>query len=418
MTTVALKSLIFSKDGVFLNSIKRHCLSAVVVPSQQNTIVKIPGASSATQPGRSVPIPLQGPADAATELYSLNGEEGLTNQGLGVITTDGITATVTGVGTMFRAQIQVGDTIKTTAGTGTVLTISSDTVLTTTVAMAANAAVNYFFSTPISHVNGNQVFVTITDQAWRRKLMNRDVPAFHVFGGQNTSGLNNKPMFMKESSLLETDQTWMLEFTNYSTAAASFAPIAEGRKFQYNALKYKEVYNFIGGLRERKQYLQPYWLTMDRGFSLMGTNTNDRTTELFTCTGDITLVLFNVYAHVYDTSDANQTANVTVQLSDAKTMRNMQTQPVPLNLCTGTGRNPYRLSSPWIVEPQTQIKAEFVRTTSGTAYRVFMTFHGVAIYTGSSFHGSTLTNENLKREAAKMYEAMSVPQIRGAEPQG
>jgi alkanesulfonate monooxygenase SsuD/methylene tetrahydromethanopterin reductase-like flavin-dependent oxidoreductase (luciferase family) len=215
----------------------------------------------------------------------------------------------------------------------------------------------------------------------------------------------------------ETDQTLMLEFLNYNTSgAASFAPIAEGRKWQYNALKYPEVYNFIGGLRERKQYLQPYWLTLDKGWSTMVSTSGSRTTELLTCTGDITLILFNVYATAIGT-DGNVNDTVLVQFSDAKTMRSMQSQPMPLNTCTGTAQNPMRLASPWIIEPQTQIKADFTNN-SGVACKVYLTFHGVAIYTGSSFHGSTLTNENLRREAAKMYEAMSTPQIRAAEAQG
>lgn len=408
---MALKSLIFSKDGVFLSSLKRYALSSVVVPTQQNTIVKIPTAASLTQPGRSVPVPLQGPADAATEIYSFTGKQGIVNQGIGTITTNGISAAVVGTGTKFISQLQVGDTVLTTVGSFSVLSIQSNTAFTANAVPGANTNANYFFSTPVQSSDGENIFVKITDQAWRRSLMNRDVPAIHVFGS------NVKPEFIKESLLLETDQTLMLEFLNYNTSgAASFAPIAEGRKWQYNALKYPEVYNFIGGLRERKQYLQPYWLTLDKGWSTMVSTSGSRTTELLTCTGDITLILFNVYATAIGT-DGNVNDTVLVQFSDAKTMRSMQSQPMPLNTCTGTAQNPMRLASPWIIEPQTQIKADFTNN-SGVACKVYLTFHGVAIYTGSSFHGSTLTNENLRREAAKMYEAMSTPQIRAAEAQG
>ncbi len=409
---MALKSLIFDKKGdVFLSSLKRYALSAVVVPKQDLLVANIP-AGTLTNPGRSVPIPLQGPADAATELYSLSGRQAVVNQGVGVITTTGGNTTVTGTGTKFLTQLQVDTVISTAAGSGTVTAVLSDTVATTLAPMAANTNANYFFSVSNSGDRAWLVTTLIEDQAWRRRLMNRDVPVQHVFGS------NTKPEFIKESLLLETDQTLLLTFFNYSGSPTSFAENAEGRKWQYNALKYKEVYNFIGGLRERKQYLQPYWLTLDRGRSA-SIAAGATGSELLTCTGDITLVLFNCYAQAYEIGGDTQdvTSQVTVEFEDASTHRNMQTQPVPLNLCAGTAENPYRLPSPWILQPQTFIRAKF-KNTSNVSAHVFMTFHGVAIYTGTNMHGSTLTNENLRREAAKMYQAMSTPQIRAAEAQG
>lgn len=409
---MALKSLVFDAKGtVYLNSLRRFCLSGVIVPQQNLTISKIPQAASLSQPGRATPIPLQGPADASTEVYSLTGSQGLTNQGIGVITTDGITAAVVGIGTKFLSQISVGDTIATTVGSGTVLSIQSDLALTMTAPLGANASANFFFTTPAIRTNGENIFVRIQDQAWRRYLMNRDVPAIHVFG------TNQKPLFMKESLLLETDQTLLLEFTNYSTAgAASFAPIAEGRKWQYEALKSKAVYDFIQGLRDRKQFIQPYWLTLDKGWSTLpiGASSN----EFLTCTGDITLFLFNLYARAFRDSDGVDVSNnVTVFMQDAKTQRSMQIQPMPLAAIAGTSGDPMRLASPWIVEPQTQIRCTFVNN-SGAACKAYLTFHGVAIYTGSSWRGSTLTNKHLMRVGEQMYQAMSEPQIIPAEPQG
>jgi hypothetical protein len=395
-------------------------MSGVLVPQQNLTIAKIP-AGSATSPGRSTPIPIQGPADASTEVYSFNGEQGVTNQGIGVVTSDGVTPNIVGTGTNFLSQVHIGDTL--TLGTTddpnstSVIAVNSNTSLTLSGSLHAESGINYFILTPVNRTNGETTFVKIQDQAWRRYLMNRDVPAIHVFGGDNAAGLNNKPLFLKESLLLETDQTLLLEFLNYDTAPASFAPIAEGRKWQYNAMKYKEVYNFISDLRQRKQYAQPYWLTLDKGWSTMAAPVNTQTTELLTCTGDITLVLFNCYAQAFDSNSSFDVSSlVTVQFQDAKTMRSMQSQPLPLNLAGGTARNPFRLPSPWIVEPQTQIKANFVNN-SGAAANVYLTFQGVAIYTGSSWHGSTLTNQRLKEEASRMYEAMSTPQIRKADVQ-
>lgn len=410
---MALKSIIFdSKGGAWLNSFKRFCKSFVLVPQQNLTISKIPAAQSLTQPGRAVPIPMQGPAEASSEVYSATASQAVVNQGIGSITTTGSTA-VTGIGTKFLAQLQVGDTISTTVGSGTIATVTGDTTATTVAPLGVNTAANFFFVTPALRPLGENIFVKIQDQAWRRYLMNRDVPAMHVFG------TNQKPLFMKETLLLETDQTLMLEFLNYSTAgAASMVPIMEGRKWQLEALKDGKVYNFIKGLRERKQFIQPYWLTLDKGWSTLAATVGTSTNEFLTCTGDITLVLFNLYAiAIRDSDGVNISDNVTVTMQDAKTQRSMQVQPMPISSVAGIAANPMRMATPWIVEPQTQIRCTFVNN-SGTSCKVYLTFHGVAIYTGSSWRGSTLTNKNLAREGGKMYQAMSEPQIVPAEPQG
>ncbi len=404
-----LDSIIFNEKGVAqLNALKRYCLSGIIVPRQDLFVTPVPVAASITQPGRSMPVPLQGPDDAFSEVYSFSGEQAATFQGIGKITTDGFSVAVVGIGTKFTTQLQVGGSISTAAGSGFVQTITSDTTATTGIAMAANAASDYFFR---QNVDTTKLFVSITDQAWRRKLMNRDVPVKHVFGS------NEKPGFIKESLLLETNQTLLLEYVNYDTSnATSFAAIAEGRKWQYEAMKSKEVYDYIGGLRERKQYIQPYWLTLDKGFSSLAAGA--RSVELLTCTGDITLVLFNLYAQAFRTDDGliDVTNKILVEFTDAKTKRSLQSQPVPLGACAGSIENPFRLSSPLIVEPQTQIQVNFLNTDSSPV-NVFLTYHGVAIYTGSSFRGSTLNNRKLIDEAAIMYEAMSTPQIRPASPQ-
>ncbi len=408
---MSLKSLLFDKSGsVWLNSLRRFCLSGLVVPQQNLLIAKIPTAQSATQPGRATPIPMQGPADASSEIYSFTGKQNVTFQGIGSITTTGGDVNVVGTGTKFTTQLQVGDTISTTAGSGTIATITSDTTATTSIAMAANALANFFFVTPLQGGIQAKTFVSITDQSWRRRLMNRDVPTIHVFGS------NTKPLFIKESLLLETDQTLLLEFLNYDTnGPASFAPISEGRKWQYEAMKSTSVYDYIAGLRQRKEYIQPYWLTLNDGWSSMAAGVGD--TKFLTCTGDITLVLFNLYGQAFAADGTDVSSKVLCSFTDAKTMRALQTTPVPLSLCAGTSQNPFLLPTPLIVEPQTQIKVDFTNNNA-VSCKVYLTFHGVAIYTGSSFRGSTLNNKFLKEEGQRMYDAMSTPQIRPAEAQG
>jgi hypothetical protein len=405
---MSLKSLLFGPNSeVTLNPLKRFTLSAVVVPSQDNAIAQVP-AGSANNPGRSRLIPIQGPQDGKSEIYSFTGKEGLTTQGIGLITTTGGDVNVVGIGTKFLAQLQVGSVIKTTAGNGTIATISSDTVATTTLAMAANTAANFFVTITPTTNSLNSMSVLVNDQGWRRYLMNRDVPVKHVFGS------NTKPLFLKESLLLETDQTFQLQFLNYGSDAASFAPISEGRKWQMEALKNENVFNYIAGLRERKTYIQPYWLTLNNRF--ISVPAGGQATAFLTCTGDITLVLFNVYSTAVIADGTDHTNDISVAFQDGGTHRAMQAQPMPLALCTGTAENPFRLSTPWILEPQRFIQADF--QNSGNAnVNVYLTFHGVAVYTGSNFRGSTLTNKNLIREAAKMYDAMSTPTIIEASPQ-
>ncbi len=181
-----------------------------------------------------------------------------------------------------------------------------------------------------------------------------------------------------------------------------------------------EVNKFINGMKERKTYIQPYWLTLDDGVINLGAAGSGTASAIkfLTCTGDITLVLFNLYAKAVAADGSDVSSAVTVELFDAKTSRSMQSQPMSLANCGGTGEDPFRLPAPWMIEPQTQIRAQLRNVSSESAMRVYMTLHGVAIYTGSSFHGSTLTNKKLIAEAVRMYEAMSTPQLIPASPQG
>lgn len=418
-----LDPIIVANNGsCLLNALKRWTLSAVVVPRQDLALINVPTAPSATQPGMSTPIPLQGPSDGKTELYSFTARtnSAILNAGIGTVSTPGGSAVITGVGTKFKTQLVAGLNLLILLDNGTVanvtiLSIASDTSLTLTGVIATAATAKAFsyrlnIATGYSH---NYLFVRIQDQAWRRYLMNRDVPAIHVFGS------NTKPEFIKESIFLEEDQGLLLNFFNYNTSnPATIYPMTEGRKWQFEATKYPKVKQFCNDLRLRKKWVQPFWLTLDDGFLEIAQGSSKG--AFFTCTGDITLVLFNAYANAValDGAFTDVTDAVTIELFDAKTKRALTVQPVPLSCAAGTSQDPYRLPTPWIVEPQTQIRANFaVPSSVGHTARILMTFHGVAIYTGSNFNGSTLTNRHLVEEAGRMYNAMSMPQIRSAGPQ-
>lgn len=407
-----LPSTFTNKKGeTYLNSLRRYVMSGLMATYQDLLIARIPAALGVT-PGRSLPVPIQAPQDAKTEIYSLTGfGDTLSNIGIGTITTTGADVNVVGVGTKFLNQLRVGDVIKTANGTGTVATITSDTTLTTLANMAANTAQAFAYTITTSLAIQQQVFVNIEDQANRRNLMNRDCPVAHVFGSAQ------KPLFLKESLLLEDDQTALVTFYNYSTSGpAAFMSIAEGRKWQKEALTHPEIEAFIVGLRQRKQYVQPYWLTLDNGWATIpagGSSIN-----FFTVTGDLTTVLFNLYGYAVSTGVAGDIVNkVSLEFFDAKTQRQLGIQPVPLGAICGTAQNPMPLPVPLTCEPQTQIQVRITNLVTDQPTTVYLTFHGVGVLTGSNWRGGALNEPEIVKASEQMYKNTSKIQVRPASPQ-
>ncbi len=407
-----LETFVHGKDGkggqqIFLNSLRRFCLSGVVVPRQDNNIAKMVAATSAQNPGRSNVIPLEGPQDARSELYSHIGQQGLVNLGAGTITAAG--NVITGVNTKFLSQLVVGDTLYTNGDHDTVATIVSDTTLITAGVLAA-AGVAFAYSTPVVADVRDRMTVEITDTAWQRNLMNRDVICNHVFGD------NRKPLFLRESILLETNQTLLYRFYNKSSAGpGSFGFSCEARKWQAEAMKRKSVADFIADLRERKIWCQPYWLTLNDGS--VSVPANSSATTFLTCTGDITLVLFYMYGQVITTGvSGNTQEKIQIELNDENSGRAMQNQPFTLNTGTGTPANPFILPTPWYLMPQTQIKAKFTNLITDAASEVFLTLHGVAIYTGNRRRGGGLIDPSILEEAQRIKNA-SRPEVIPASPQ-
>ncbi len=400
---------VYENDEPYLNSLRRYCLSALMVPQQNLAVAKCPVASSASQPGLSLQIPIQGPKDGKTEVYSLSGLQGAVMYGIGVLSSVG--NTVTGIGTQFSTQVAAGDTIF-TGSSAVVASVQSNTSLTTVGALGAGANSVYVIITPVGAApEDSKLFVKIQDPSYNRSFMNRSVPVKHVFGTKR------KPLYLCEAPLLEVDQTLLFQFHNHSlTAPASFAPIAEGRKWQDESLRRPEVAQFIDGLRTRKTLVMPYWLTLDDGVvNLTAGQTN--VTKFFTLTGDLTFVIFNVYGNAYSAGAAGNTQElVGIQLYDAKTQRSLFVQDMTLNTVCGTSENPFVLPTPWIVEPQTQIRAVLSNLVTDATTNFWMTFHGVALYTGINQRGGGLNDPAILAEAQRMYKAMSTPQIRPASP--
>lgn len=405
-----LRSLIYDNKGqAYLNSLRRFAFSANLVPSQENLIVNVP-AMVGLNAGHSMPIPIQGPEDAKAELYSMIGFQGVVNLGIGVITTVGGVAVV-GTGTNFTSQLQVGSTIAVAGGNSTVATITDATHLTTVAPLPVVAGVQFFFTVAVVADVRDRMTCEIEDQAWRRRLMNRDVPVQHVFGTAQ------KPKFLAESLLLETDQTLLLRFINNSAGGpGSLAPLIEARKWQVEALKRNEVAAFIEGLRQRKKWVQPYWLTCDDVPATLAAGASG--IHFFTVTGDVTVILFELMAYTITAGRVGDTQEVvSLEFYDAKTERALQVQPTTINTACGTSSDPFVLPTPLVCEPNSQIKCRMRNLITSASTDVFMTFHGVAVYTGYGNKGGALTEADVGREARRMYANIE-PSVIPASAQG
>lgn len=409
-----LDSILYAPNGnAYLNSLRRFVLSSLLVPTQENLVINAP-AANASGCGQSLPIPIQGPEDAKTECFSLTGVQGAVNVGIGTITTDGITATITGSGTKFTTQLTVGTVIQAFSGallTYTIASVTSDTVATATAVPVALTGANFSFYVPVINDVRDRLFCTIEDMAYRRMLMNRDVPVRHVFGS------TLYPLLLRETLLLEVDQTILLRLFNYSTQGpASLAPQMEARKWQIEALKRSGVAAYIDGLRQRKTLVNPYWLTLDDG--IVTVPANGTVQKFFTVTGDITICMFNLYGHAISSGRSGNTQEkVLLEFFDSTNNRALQVQPVTLNTACGDAETPFVLPSPIISEPARQIGVKIRNLITDASTDVMLTMHGVAMYTGMSGRGGVLTSKSLINTARDVYRTLE-PQIIPASPRG
>ncbi len=403
-----LPTFVSDKEGnLLLNSLRRFVQSGVVVPRADSIIAKMRAAASATSPGQSNIIPIQGPEDARSFFYSYSGAQGLSNIGTGTISN--AANAIIGVGTKFKSELQVGDTIVINGATGTVATITDDTHLSTVLVLAC-VSLPFAYLTPVIADVRDRMTVEINDTAWQRLLMNRPVICNHVFGSAR------KPLYLRESTLLETNQTVLFKFFNNSTAGpGSFGFSNEACKYQTEAMKRAEVQAFIAKERKRKTWFQPYWLTLDDNFVTIPASS--QATKFLTCTGDITLVLFYMYGQVITNGvQGNTQEKVQIELFDDKTGRAMQNQPFTLNTGCGTPENPFIFPTPWIVEPQSQIKVKFRSLITDAPIDVFLTMHGAAFYTGNRRMGGGLIDPEILAESRRIYNATK-PVLIPASPQ-
>jgi len=413
-----LDSLVTDASGnVFINSLRRSVSGVVLVPAENNTPIKVPIATAAGN-GMSRPTPLEGPQDAYSEVFCLHGAHGMRRMGTGVITAVAGLVAVVGTNTLFLGEILPGDTLICLDDAGnlqtkTVAAANPTTNVNLNVTVLFAAAVTnqqFVVFTPIVADVVNRMRVEIRDVAWQRMLMNRPISVAHVFGNAL------QPELLKDAPLFEKNQMWIMQFYNPSlVAAGSFAPVATARKWQIEALQKPEVAKELAAQHQRKIYVQPYWLTNDVDLIIpdVGAQVNTGIT-FFSNTGDITLFLFNLYAHVIATGanpiNVNETEPFTIELSETRTGRSFQNQPFTLNTGCGNAQFPFPLPSPIILGPRSQLKARVVTNYTnfpGVAVNteIAITFGGLAVMTNKT----AVTDPALMAEMRNLYRQASNP---------
>ena len=217
--------------------------------------------------------------------------------------------------------------------------------------------------------------VEIYDQSFRRLCQNRAVLVDHVFGTGQT------PFYLKESVFLQPQQG--LQFSFFNPAAAgetNFRFAASARKVQQAEFSRGYMDQFVADNWDRKTLLQPFWFTTNEAVTIPA---GGNATAFLTNTQDKFCAFFYAMARAITTGVAGDTQErVSFQFFDPKTERPMQNTPVTLNCGTGNANFPYILPSPILMEPNVQMRVQMTNLITDQPTEVFLTFHGVACYTG------------------------------------
>jgi hypothetical protein len=230
----------------------------------------------------------------------------------------------------------------------------------------------------------NRMTVQISDVAYRRSLMSDPILATHVFGGGGVNGSGGVPgylpLFLRESLLLEQQQTLLFNFQNNSTAGATaFRFQLEDRKFQATVLSRPQVTQYISEERKRKLLLQPYWLTTNQAVHMLPGTSQDiffynQRNSYFVWFDTIATFIINGGGAGGDTVQG-----FTANLFDAKTERPLNNQPVPSTCFSGSAGLPFQNPTGLILEPDTLMRwnLQNLVTGAGTSIDVFITLVGV-----------------------------------------
>lgn len=235
--------------------------------------------------------------------------------------------------------------------------------------------------------------VEITDKAYRRRYMNRPILVDHCFG----TPLN--PFFLNETIMIEGQQ--VLEFVFYNNSQVGewiWRYQLESRKFQAVAMTNEDITKEIGKLRQRKPYLNPFWLTSEQAVEIPASGVRD---IFFRNTRDNFLILQYLMGRTIMTGQQGDTQEVIeIELFDAKTDRPLQNVPFTLNTGTGTATFPFVLPAPLFVEPVNRIRARVRNLIMDQPTEVFLTFHGVAIFVSDQ---NPWLNQTVDKPATQLY---------------
>lgn len=240
------------------------------------------------------------------------------------------------------------------------------------------ATVGEHLSTDNSDVQA-RLSVLLDDIAYRRQLMNRDILSQHVFGNQL------RPIPLKETILLESQQNIRAYFLNNSTAGIShFRPSFRALKVEASEVTKELCTQIANQARIRKSFLHPFWFTTDAPVSVPLSSTK---TAFLTNTRDKDLVAFYVMMSVITTGVAGDTQEkVSFEIYDAGTQRPWQNQPVTMNCGAGVGSTfgnlPYVLPQPGVIPANQQLRVDFTNLLTDAAVEVFFTLFCIARYTG------------------------------------
>jgi hypothetical protein len=225
----------------------------------------------------------------------------------------------------------------------------------------------------------------ITDTFYRRRLMNRDVLADHIFGQRllppEVVVTMLAPFKACESLFLEPQQTLAFQLFNNSTAGSSnFRLHVEGRSTKSPAWNRDDVRDHMKYMKERKPFMYPFWLTTDTPVVIPA---GGQLTAFVTVTKDIRFVAFNAMEKTLSTGVAGDVNEKwTVQAFDAMTQRPLSTQPVARTSFAGNANVPYWLPTGWMIEPNTKFQLVFQNLITDQPTEVFLTWHGVACFVG------------------------------------
>jgi hypothetical protein len=223
----------------------------------------------------------------------------------------------------------------------------------------------------------NRTTVRIRDVAYRRQLMNRPIILNHVFG------TNLQPFFLTESILLEGQQTMEFAFFNNSVAGNAIYRMAlESRKLQASALANEVTTDEIGLLRQRKTFLNPYWLTNDRQHPYpLVIPAGGQLNVTFKTTRDYFLILQYIMCQAVTTGVAGDVQElISFTIRDPRTGRPLSNQPITLNNGAGTSQFPFVLPTALMVDPITSIDVTFNNLVTDQPTEVWFCFFGTGIF--------------------------------------